>query len=207
MAHNKEDLRLVLYFETHRKVGMAFKRRELARKDRKEDLHEGPEKYRDGHRVRLLGVGRSSRRTELLWRLLGTVIVGFLATALGGAIEFLASDPLSRSSYIAIAIFALSAIIQVGWRGYFSKSLERLMPRELPASHEAPRLAQMLLLFVSKRNREHIIGDLGEEYRTSNKRFPRLWYWGQVFALVASYWWATLRRRLGFDMALKMIRK
>jgi hypothetical protein len=108
---------------------------------------------------------------------------------------------------VGLVCYACLAILEAERQGYFSKALKRLMPRELPASHEAPRLAQMLLLFVSKRNREYIIGDLEEEYRTTNKRFPRLWYWGQVSALVASYWWATLRRLLGFDVVLKMIRK
>jgi len=73
--------------------------------------------------------------------------------------------------------------------------------------HEVPCLGRVFLLFVSRRNREHIIGDLEEEYRTSNKRFPRLWYWGQVIALVASYRWAALRRLAGLDAIRKMIRK
>ena len=68
-------------------------------------------------------------------------------------------------------------------------------------------LAQIFLLFVPKRNREHIVGDLEEEYSTSRKRFPRCWYWSQVLALVGCYWWAALRRVAGRDTIRKIIRK
>jgi hypothetical protein len=68
-------------------------------------------------------------------------------------------------------------------------------------------VAQILLLFISKRNREHIIGDLEEEYRTSEKRYPRFWYWGQVLALVGSYWWAALRRLAGLNAIRNVIHK
>jgi hypothetical protein len=68
-------------------------------------------------------------------------------------------------------------------------------------------LAQFFLLLIPEQNRVHIVGDLEEEYCTTNKRFPRLWYWGQVIALVASYWWASLRRLAGLNSILKMIRK
>lgn len=76
-----------------------------------------------------------------------------------------------------------------------------------PKQKELPSLARIFLLFVSRRNREHIIGDLEEEYRTSQKRFPRCWYWGQIFALLGCYWWAGLRRLAGLDLILKLIRK
>jgi hypothetical protein len=68
-------------------------------------------------------------------------------------------------------------------------------------------LPQIFLLFVPRRNREHIIGDLEEEYCTSQKRFPRCWYWGQVLALVGCYWWASLKRIVGRDTIRKLIRK
>jgi hypothetical protein len=146
------------------------------------------------------------KRTEFLWRLLGVLIATFLGVFIFEGLELLKSHPLLNYGIIAIVGFACLATIELRLQG-FSKARERLMPRERPASHETPRLVQLFFLFVPKRNREHIIGDLEEEYRTTNKRFPRLWYWGQVSALVASYWWATLRRLLGFDVVLKMIRK
>jgi hypothetical protein len=76
-----------------------------------------------------------------------------------------------------------------------------------PKQKGIPALAQILFLFMPNRNREHIIGDLEEEYRTGDKRFPRLWYWSQVFALVGYYWWASLKRIIGRDRNRKMIRK
>lgn len=74
-------------------------------------------------------------------------------------------------------------------------------------THNPPHLAQILLLILPRRNREHIIGDLEEEYRTSHKRFPRLWYWTQAMILTLSYLRVFLRRLVGFDVIRKMIRK
>jgi hypothetical protein len=76
-----------------------------------------------------------------------------------------------------------------------------------PKQKGLPAFAQIFLLFLSRRNREHIIGDLEEEYRTSQKRFPRCWYWGQVFALLGRYWWAGFRRLASLDVIQKLIRK
>jgi len=71
----------------------------------------------------------------------------------------------------------------------------------------AVRFSDVLLSLLPARNRVHILGDLEEEYRTSYKRFPRFWYWGQVLVLVGSYWWAALRRVAGRDTIRKIIRK
>jgi hypothetical protein len=68
-------------------------------------------------------------------------------------------------------------------------------------------ILQIFLLVIPKRNREHIIGDLEEEYRTSHKSFPRLWYSGEVIVIAATYLCASLKRLAGFDSILKMIRK
>jgi len=66
---------------------------------------------------------------------------------------------------------------------------------------------EVLFFFLPLRNREHIIGDLEEEYCIGNKRFPRFWYLGQVLALVGCYWWASLNRIVGRDTIRKIIRK
>jgi hypothetical protein len=96
-------------------------------------------------------------------------------------------------SAFVFRIFLLFGIVFRGWQE--------------PKQAKLPSLARMFLLFVSSRNREHIIGDLQEECRTTQKRFPRCWYWGQVFALVGCYWWAALRRIAERDTIRKMIRK
>ena len=75
-------------------------------------------------------------------------------------------------------------------------------------SSRLPRyLVHLMLFIIPERNRKYIIGDLEEEYSTTYKRFPRLWYWGQVIALLANYWWAALRRLAGLDAIRKVIRK
>lgn len=74
-------------------------------------------------------------------------------------------------------------------------------------SSKSLHVAQIFLFLIPKRNREHIIGDLEEEYCTTHKHFMRLWYWGQVIALIARYWWAAARRLAGLEVILKLIRK
>jgi hypothetical protein len=69
------------------------------------------------------------------------------------------------------------------------------------------RFNNPLLFLLPTRNRVHILGDLEEEYRAGDKRFSRLWYWGQVLALIGNYWWAALRRLAGLDAIRKLIRK
>jgi hypothetical protein len=73
--------------------------------------------------------------------------------------------------------------------------------------HEQLGLVQVLFLIVPKRNREHIIGDLEEEYRVSYERFPRLWYWEQVIIIVIRYLCVRLKRFIQFDAIFKVIRK
>src|ERR1041385_5074036 len=77
---------------------------------------------------------------------------------------------------------------------FIFKILQGILIWKARGSHNPSRLAEIILLLLPKRNREHIIGDLEEEYRTIEKRFPRLWFWRQVLALVGGYWWAAIRR-------------
>ena len=104
----------------------------------------------------------------------------------------------------AAAIFELMSLFIV--RARLGK-IEIYLQPQLRTPQDPPPFAQILLLILPTRNREHIIGDLEEEYRTSYKRLPRLWYWREVIVLVASYWWVTLRRLAGFDAISKMIRR
>jgi hypothetical protein len=89
----------------------------------------------------------------------------------------------------------------------FARLVAIVLMWQEPKQKGIPALAQILFLFMPNRNREHILGDLEEEYRTSNKRFPRFWYWGQVLALIGRYWWVALRRLAGLDVIRKVIHK
>jgi hypothetical protein len=75
-----------------------------------------------------------------------------------------------------------------------------------------PRSAEYILLLIPKRNREHLVGDLEEEYRT--KVLPewgplraRFFYWEQTAVAVACYLWPVLKRFLGLAAIWKVIGK
>lgn len=75
-----------------------------------------------------------------------------------------------------------------------------------------PRSAEYILLLIPKRNREHLIGDLDEEYRT--KVLPewgplraRFFYWEQTVVAVVCYVWPVLKRLLGLAAIWKVIGK
>lgn len=73
-----------------------------------------------------------------------------------------------------------------------------------------PRAAQFALLLIPKKNREHLVGDLEEEYRT--KLFPKhgrfwaqLWYWEQTLVALGFYVWPFLKRVLGMAAIWKVM--
>ena len=61
-----------------------------------------------------------------------------------------------------------------------------------------PKLATLLVLLIPKKNREHILGDLDEEYRTVlvpryGLRTAKLWYWWQVGISVLQLVWSQVK--------------
>lgn len=65
-------------------------------------------------------------------------------------------------------------------------------------------LERMFLLTIPKRSREHLIGDLEEEYRTivlpEYGRFrARLWYWRQMLWIAGPFIWNKLKRALALE--------
>ena len=74
------------------------------------------------------------------------------------------------------------------------------------------RSAQFALLLIPKRNREHLIGDLEEEYRTLvlpqyGQFWAGLWYWAQTSWAIGPYLWMGVKRLLGLATILKLIGK
>jgi hypothetical protein len=75
----------------------------------------------------------------------------------------------------------------------------------------APPLPKFLLLLVPKKNREHLLGDLEEEYRTVvlpeyGLRRAQWWYWEQVFISLWPFLWAILKRLAGMALFWKIVR-
>jgi DNA-binding CsgD family transcriptional regulator len=81
----------------------------------------------------------------------------------------------------------------------------QLLPQEAPKSAKF-----LLLLLVPRSSREHLVGDLEEEYRTVvlpqyGARKARLWYWWQVISSVVPVLWAQLRRLIGLVLLFRSV--
>jgi hypothetical protein len=79
------------------------------------------------------------------------------------------------------------------------------------ASESLPRLAQFALLLIPQRNREHLIGDLEEEYRTTvlpqyGPFLASCYYCWQVVASLAAYIWPCIKRIIGLTALWKIMR-
>lgn len=73
-----------------------------------------------------------------------------------------------------------------------------------------PRIAQFALLMIPRRNREHLLGDLEEEYRAIvlpeyGQFWARVWYWVQAIQALGFYSWPFLKRVLGMAGIWKVI--
>lgn len=84
-----------------------------------------------------------------------------------------------------------------------------LMTPPAARSHP-PRSAQFALLLIPKRNREHLVGDLEEEYRTIvlpqfGRFLARCWYFEQVTIAIGCYAWPTIKKILGLSVIFKLI--
>lgn len=82
-----------------------------------------------------------------------------------------------------------------------------LQPRQ---AERVPRCARFVLLMIPKRSREHLIGDLEEEYWTVvlpeyGLFRARLWYWGQTVFIVSNYLWPLIKRILGMAAIWKVM--
>ena len=74
-----------------------------------------------------------------------------------------------------------------------------------------PYAARFILLLIPRRHREHLIGDLDEEFSEIvlpqyGIRKARLWYWCQVLASIWPLFWAEMRRIAGLLVLWKGIR-
>jgi hypothetical protein len=78
------------------------------------------------------------------------------------------------------------------------------------ARHSPPKLGEYALLLIPKRNRENLIGDLEEEYRTVilpkyGPRLAAIWYWVQAVWVIGPFIWAGVKRATGLEIIWKLI--
>ena len=112
----------------------------------------------------------------------------------------------SRISLEEIAIEEIAIIDEMlSYCGYRTSQGDASMPQNVSNENVPPKRAEMLLHFgLPKRDREYMIGDLEEEYRTVilPKYGPGVaarWYWWQAVRSVAAASGARVRVWLGFS--------
>jgi len=99
-----------------------------------------------------------------------------------------------------------------GERSFFPATLviKRISSYFLLKDYSAPSAAQFVLLLIPKRSREHLIGDLEEEYRSVvlpqyGRFWAGVWYWGQTLWAIGPYLWVGLKRVFGWAAIIKLI--
>jgi hypothetical protein len=163
VAHNKKSFGFVVYLETDWTVSMALSRWNFMQKSPKPHFDKNRTEYQE---QRCAGLAKKYR-----------FILG-IGIPLGVEIIFLV---LGNKSHFWTMLLAYLVLLILGLSmGFMFSGLwaKRAQPERLSLNRNPLHLAPIFLLAIAVRNREHIIGDLEEEYLTSNKRFPRLWYWG-----------------------------
>jgi len=95
----------------------------------------------------------------------------------------------------------------------FAKNiLEEFLKRTPGTSKQNATFAHIAFLFVPKQNREHLIGDLEEEYCTFivPTRSPlraRCWWWYQLMGIMIAYLWKGTRRMLDRTAVTRLRRR
>jgi hypothetical protein len=112
---------------------------------------------------------------------------------------------------------AADAIRDQRLRHYFIKQLQKQIGAKQNSSlkhtvrkSNPPRSAQFALLLIPKRNREHLVGDLEEEFSIIvlpqyGRFLAGCWYFEQVALAIACYAWPTMKKILGLSFILKLI--
>jgi hypothetical protein len=96
------------------------------------------------------------------------------------------------------------------WQKQIDAKRNGLRNQITPQPTRPPRSAQFVLLLIPKRNREHLVGDLEEEFHTvvlpQHGRFlARCWYFEQVMLAIGFHLWPTIKKILGLSVLYKLI--
>ena len=121
-----------------------------------------------------------------------SISTALIAGMISFAIVYL--TPFSRIERI------LCVLQKYGSRGQISNSTQ--------TRSSLPVIGRLILLIVSRRSREHLTGDIEEEYCTTacgHFKARCIWWW-QVLSVIWPFVWARLRRTLGLK-ALRRFRR
>jgi hypothetical protein len=150
-----------------------------------------------------------NRRRKYLWLAAGALLV---------AAALRATAIVVKPRYILFNQVSLgSALVAMVAAGAFTWTLRKLLrsTQELTSREKGtltpPKAAKFVLLMIPKAHREHLVGDLEEEYATIvlpeyGEKRAQLWYWWQVTASIAPLIWSQLRRIVAVAFLLKRVR-
>jgi len=137
-------------------------------------------------------------------------IASLLAGGSKSTLLFREASLIFEMTFIGGAIFVVRNLVKIVHRtsGFLDELESGRIPQE---STNPPRWAKFLLLLVPRRYREHLIGDLEEEYSQIvlpefGPRRARLWYWWQVLASLIPLVWAEAKRLAGLVVIWKSVR-
>jgi hypothetical protein len=127
--------------------------------------------------------------------------------------EDLADILMESSPTTSQAIALARSINDPEFRRYFvirSAYLFHSRKQTFAQCNRTPRFAQFALLLIPKCSREHLIGDLEEEFQTIvlpeyGSFWARCWYFEQVAIAIGCYVWPTIKKILGLSVLYKLI--
>jgi hypothetical protein len=165
-----------------------------------------------------VGMRCTIRTTRMRWLVNCVMLCMAFAMLLGVAGPIFWNRNLWVDGVRALASVCLSAgavLIQV--RLYSTvKEADRLIQcleegRGFGELRSVPHAARFILLLIPRRHREHLIGDLEEEFSSVvlpeyGLRKARLWYWSQVLTSIWPLFWAEVRRIAGIIVLWKSVR-
>jgi hypothetical protein len=107
---------------------------------------------------------------------------------------------------IFVVVFSVLAFLVIN--GFCGVLIEFL---DSTRNNHPPRWARFIALMIPRQHREHLLGDLEEEFYTVlvpefGNFTAKLWYWWQVLASVSSLFWSEVRNVLGTALFWRITR-
>ena len=119
---------------------------------------------------------------------------GFNSLFMGMALVAELFEPMPNSIHTLLLSGGLVVLMICGFMfgmTWFEPGRAASRPSLAEAEHKPPRFPRFLLLLIPKRNREHLLGDLEEEYLTiilpdHGGLLANLWYWWHALISLVS---------------------
>jgi len=151
-----------------------------------------------------------------MYRWLCPFIFGTLFLSLASLATGMFLGPTEKFLHYGSYTFEFLCIIGIGIFLTRHRKVESILRKLESAAHSRhlpsspPRAAKFILLLVPKRHREHLIGDLEEEYTAMllpeyGVRRARIWYWWQVAISIGPLLWVQIRRGVAIAWLWKRV--